>query len=146
MLERLTVEIGVANLEGIALVQKFERPLCFDVTARLHGECGLTIQHSALQELHRALVTVTTGMLKQIAEIFGQLGPDPVSRYELDLPEFLAGGELHPIRRESVLHQVSAESFRGGMVFEHCYKYCAHGPIASPDSRFSGIAYARSRM
>ena len=146
MLERLALEIGVADLEGVALIQKFEGSLCFDVTARLHGECGPTVQHRALQELHRALVTVTTGMLKQIAEILRQLGPDTVPRHQLDLPELLTGGEFHPIRRESVLHEPGAESFRGGMVFEHCYEYCAHGAIASPASWFSGIADMRSRM
>jgi hypothetical protein len=64
VLERLTLEIGMADLEGVALIQKSEGPLCFDVTARLHGECGLTVQHCTLQELYRVLVTMTTGMLK----------------------------------------------------------------------------------
>jgi hypothetical protein len=127
VLERLILEIGRPNFERPTLVQNLERPLCFNITARVHCQRGLTVEHSPLKKLHGLLVAMTSGVLKQGAKIFSQLGPNTLPRYELGLAKFLRGGKLHPIRRKSVLHQARAERFGGGVVREYGYEYGAHG-------------------
>jgi hypothetical protein len=81
MLERLILEVSLPNLDRIALVQKLYGPLRFDVAARLHGKRRLSIQHGTLKQQYRALIAMNTGMLKQLPEIFSQLGPIALSRH-----------------------------------------------------------------
>jgi hypothetical protein len=81
MLERLILEIGLPNLDWVTLVQKLHGPLRFNVAARLHGKCRLSIQHGTLKELHRTLVAMRAGMLKQLPKIFSQLSPNALSRH-----------------------------------------------------------------
>jgi hypothetical protein len=146
MLERLILEVSLPNLDRIALVQKLYGPLRFDVAARLHGKRRLSIQHGTLKELHRTLVAMSIGMLKQLPKIFSQLSPNALSRHQLHLPQFLEGREFHSIRREPILDEPRAKPLRRGVICKHCYKYCAHGWVASSSSESLGIAWARRRL
>jgi hypothetical protein len=79
--ERLTLEISLPNLDWVTLVQKLHGPLRFNLAARLHGKCGLSIQHGTLKDVHRTLVSLSTGMLKQLPKIFSQLRSNALSRH-----------------------------------------------------------------
>jgi hypothetical protein len=146
VLERLILEVSLPNLDRVALVEKLHGPLRFDVAARLHGKCRLSSQHGTLKLLYRALIAINTGMLKQLPKIFSQLGPIALSRHQLHLPQFLEGCKFHSIRREPILDKPRAKPLRRGVICKHCYKYCAHGWVASSSSEFLGIACGRRRL
>jgi hypothetical protein len=120
------MEVLPADLDRVGIAEQSKRALRFNVTARLHRERRLALQDGTLKKLYRTFaVTIAIG-LKQLTEIFRQLLVKTLPRDELDLPQFLTGGQVNAIGWEPVFDQPCLHSVPDGVIVEDCYKDCAH--------------------
>src|SRR3569833_36647 len=148
VLKRLLLQAGAAQRDGASLIQKLQSAARLEVPTWVHGNRCFPLEHGSLKQLNGrlALATGPASALEQLAEVFGLLLAHARSRHEMDLPELLSGGELHPICWKSILHEAGANRFGGGVIAERCYKYCTHGSQTATLGSAAGIIRSRIRM
>src|SRR6185312_16683020 len=110
--------------DGAVAMEDLARAGDLVLGAWMHGDRRAAATHP-LRELI-GLAVVLWALIEQRVEVVGDARDEGIARLGIGLPGLEERGQLHPVSRKAVRHELGAHAVRNAVILEQCHDHWCH--------------------